>query len=311
MKRRNSAALLLFLVAVSSIIAVRLGPATGESTGQAFAGPQNTGVPDGTSLERIPGDDYYRITTDGQVLDGIEIDGCIVIEANNVVVRNSSITCGATIPAVWLRSGAGLMVEHNTIRGTKGSAAGVAGSNMVARFNDISGTADGLKVGSNTVVDTNWVHGLWEGMTPSGPTHNDGIQMSGGSNVIIRNNSISHSGPNGNGAVFIKAEGGSISNVEIAGNYLVGFGFTARCANGVTDCRIIGNTFEVGTPKFHPAALTHGAVGEIRCNVWSDGRLIDQNTEPCDDKPGPVTGEPTTTTAAPTTTEAPTTTAAP
>ena len=109
-------------------------------------------------------------------------------------------------------------MSGNTIRSTGGSAAGVQGSNMRVEGNDIAGTADGLKVGSNTVVTGNWIHDLWEGQTASGPTHNDGIQMQGGSNVLIQGNTISHAGQQANSAVFFKSDSGPISDVNVINN---------------------------------------------------------------------------------------------
>ncbi|HEY7050594.1 MAG TPA: DUF4082 domain-containing protein, partial [Mycobacterium sp.] len=52
----------------------------------SFPGPSNTGVPVGTKLAVHSGD--MEIDQDGYVLENTEVDGCIIVDANNVTIRN-------------------------------------------------------------------------------------------------------------------------------------------------------------------------------------------------------------------------------
>ena len=48
-------------------------------------GPTTTGVPAGTALTVMTGDQH--LTTAGAVLDAVDLKGCTVIDADNVTVR--------------------------------------------------------------------------------------------------------------------------------------------------------------------------------------------------------------------------------
>ena len=98
--------------------AAPVAPVAPAPTGKPNAA--NTGVPSGTSLTRYTGP--LNITTDGTVIDGKEVYGDLKIQASNVVIRNSYLHCGSTIPAgnsgcVDANSGnvQDLLVENNTI----------------------------------------------------------------------------------------------------------------------------------------------------------------------------------------------------
>jgi hypothetical protein len=243
-----------------------------------------TGVPQDGRLRRLPDDDYFTVESDGEVFDGVEINGCIVILADDVVVRNSLIRCAGPNPAIWQREGEGGVFERNTIEGSEFPSAGIAGSHMEARGNRITGTVDGIKIGPDSVVEGNWISDLAQGEIDGEQTHNDGIQSQGGSQVLIVGNRIE--GPKAwwaNGGAFLKQEADSppIHDAVIASNWFSGFGYTVRCMFEAT-CTIVNNVFVEDSMEWGPFRLEEGATGTIACNEWSDGTEIeDQDTAEC------------------------------
>lgn len=207
-----------------------------------------TGVPVGTVLTRYTGP--LTITTNGTVIDGKEIYGDLKIQARDVVIRNSSLRCGTGHPS----SNTGcidansanvynLLIENNRIRPDSPSyfRDGIVGHEFTARGNDISGTNDGIgifnrpggSVNANVTVQGNYIHDLKHFNTDpahSDGTHNDGIQIQGGSNIAIRGNSIvgSASGVDGswtynghgNTAVMISQNVSTLNNLVIENNWI-------------------------------------------------------------------------------------------
>jgi hypothetical protein len=53
----------------------------------------NTGVPPGTSLTPSGG---FTITTNGQIVEELEVSGTVVVQADNVTIRNSKFTVAGT-----------------------------------------------------------------------------------------------------------------------------------------------------------------------------------------------------------------------
>src|SRR5262249_58867725 len=55
----------------------------------------NTGVPPGTTLTQVNGD--IDVKVDGTVIDGQDIHGCVRVQAANVTIRNSKVSCPSFI----------------------------------------------------------------------------------------------------------------------------------------------------------------------------------------------------------------------
>ncbi len=236
------------------------------------------------------GSDYgataYRITTDGAVIEGYTINRCVVIFANNVTIRDSVVTCAHNIAAIWPNGASNTTIEYNEIIGapiTDPSAAGFICSNTcTAKRNKISGTADGIKAGSNSTIIENYVGQLRGGTTSSGGTHNDGMQIEGSgiANVVIKNNTIDHdcnSQDSGscNTAIWIQ---GTVSNMTIDHNYFKKWQsyFVVR-GNGsnVTGIKVINNVFQIGGVSGTKIAFTGGATAsKIACNINSDNTAV-------------------------------------
>jgi hypothetical protein len=84
----------------------------------------NVGVPAGTTLTNSGG---TTVTTNGAVVNGENITGEVVVEANNVTIENSQITDsgGSGSSAVVVESGvSGLTIQDSTVHGSAATASG-------------------------------------------------------------------------------------------------------------------------------------------------------------------------------------------
>jgi hypothetical protein len=199
-------------------------PTTVQSGG--FPGPSNTGVPSGAKL-RPSG--TVVVTEPGTVIEGLDITGTLDIRADDVVVRRTRIRAsGDDWTVVGIEEGlTGIIIEDCEIDGLgtsgwqDGGTTGIQGEGVTVRRCDIHSVGDGMKAGSNTVFEDNWVHDL----SAAGEPHYDGFQLDGGAqNVAVRHNSISM--PDQTGAVNVGNTFGPISGVVIDRNLLAGGTYT-------------------------------------------------------------------------------------
>lgn len=155
----------------------------------------NTGVPAGTKLKAEVS--QMTIRKSG-VYSGLNIRGGLVIEADNVTVKNSRIRCVDGNHGNCVQLGE----RHNTIQdseiggGASGhdytaSAAaiysgGTSNTNKILRV-DIHHTDDGLRMDGGTTLQDSYIHALASGVNGS---HSDGSQSCGGSGMSFLHNTI-------------------------------------------------------------------------------------------------------------------------
>lgn len=231
--------------------AVSTGTASTPSTSSGY------GVPAGTQLRVVNGD--MKITTDGTVLDGIDLRGYLTVDADNVTIRNSVIRGGAKATSTkalimaWQKP-KNLQILNSTLVATNKSiyVDGISGSGYTADGVEIINTVDGTKViGPNVTIRNSWFHGsYYSNVDPTHPdnqTHNDGIQIEGGYNVLIENNKIEafH-----NAAIQVTQNNQATHNVTVRNNKFSGGG----CTINVTDKGAGGN----GKPIYSFALTTNG-----------------------------------------------------
>lgn len=211
--------------------------------------------------QRVPGTDLMTdakgnltVTTPGVTIEGIDLAGSISVKASNVTIKNSWIRGpkdGQTLKTGLISSlDAGvrnLLIEGCVLRTDENVvvADGIVGHDFTARNNDISRTSDGIGVfnthgpNANAVIEGNYIHDLaWFQNDPVNKpegSHDDGIAVSGGNNIVIRNNRVDtrHSStighvsspqwsPYGMGGILLLNNVSTISNVLIDGNHISG-----------------------------------------------------------------------------------------
>ncbi|MBX9244513.1 carbohydrate-binding protein, partial [Actinotalea ferrariae] len=104
-----------------------------------------------------------RITEDGAVVEGLDIDGCVVVAADDVTIRASRIRCTDTPDnRAVVRDGdhSGLLIEDVEIDGGGTTDIGVDVSRVVLRRLDIHHVNDGVRMGSDIVLEDSWIHDL-------------------------------------------------------------------------------------------------------------------------------------------------------
>jgi hypothetical protein len=222
----------------------------------APAPPSSSGGPTGPSNRAaLQATGSLTITTDGAVVENVDVNGEIRVAAANVTIRNFRANnvvhecCG------------GLVLEDGEIHGEQDPFAdGVTGSNYTVRRLDIHNVVDAFKAGTNTIIENSWIHDLnFVNFGDGSWTHNDGVQIMGGSNIVIRNNVFERN--RGNAAIFIDPDFGVIDDVVVENNILGGGGFTL---------------YSVPSPKAPQFGVPSNV--RIRNNVFIEEHLFDYAT---------------------------------
>lgn len=227
----------------------------------------NTGVPVGTSLTSSGS---FTVTTNGAVIDSLNVTGQIVVRANNVTIRRTRITSGDYYPIDYTGSHTGLLVEDCEILGTSYNVtAGLSFNNYTARRVFVTGCADGFKADANALIEDCYVDGLAIG--PS--THNDGVQATGGSNVTLRHNTFKLGDEPGVSAVVqLGNEWDTNSNWLIENNLIDGGGWSINASSDPADnpgAQVINNRFT------RRAGYGAGGIGGA---VWTGNYYDDDGT---------------------------------
>jgi hypothetical protein len=212
-----------------------------------FPSPLTTGVPAGTQLTEV--DQDVTVTTNGAVLDRLDIHGCVFIQANDVVIRNTRITCHGAYGVRTFDSGVdftGTLIEDTELNGDNNpeSFTGMAFSNVVAVRVDIRGFENGFFFGANGMIQDSYIHDLKLISTE----HPDGVQLDEGSaNITLRHNTIV--APITDAAVIMYPKAGDQNHdILVDDNYLAGGGWTLYCPRQPTaNIRVTNNRFGLAT----------------------------------------------------------------
>lgn len=229
-------------------------------------GPGNTGVPAGTKLKVVTGDQTYAKSN--QVISGLDIRGYVRITGRNVTLRNSIVRGGAKRCNANVISVEGsARIERTEIRPTNPNACldGIRGSNLTMVGLNIHGVVDGIKAGANVLLQDSYIHDLsWFASDPNqggGETHNDAVQSFGTRNITLRHNTLL-AGSQGNAAWQVtQDDGGTATSLRVENNWLDGGGCTLNFAHKggptpMTGIHIVGNRFGRGSTHDCPILIS-------------------------------------------------------
>lgn len=203
------------------------------------------------------------IETDGAVVEDLDITGEVIINANNVTLRNFRINATS-----WYGinvSGSGVVIEDGEIFNML--SAGILGGGYTARrlhIHDSEG--DAIKSSGSVLVEYSFIEKL--GRKPD--SHADGNQTRGGSNITFRYNNIWMPVPGSSNypgspykanANFMLQQ--NIDNFVIESNWLNGGGYTIYCPDG-GGVYIRNNMFG----RDYKYGVVTGNCAEWSGNVW-------------------------------------------
>lgn len=240
----------------------------------------------GSRLTVIRGD--LIASRSGQVINGVDVRGSIIVRAANVTIRNSVVRGGTNAaarrywPLVDARAGAAhLLIQDTVIAESTPSAwnaSGIGGSNFTARRVKILGQVDSVNItGSNVTVEDSvlgrnvYYPNHWQSQK-SGGTHNDNVQVLRGDNVTIRGNIMTDSHGLG---VIAAPEWGSVRNLLVENNFIdngeCSSKFTTKGGNA-SSMTIRNNVFGGHQRSWKCYIVTAGGVAaKVSGNVMSNG----------------------------------------
>jgi hypothetical protein len=222
------------------------GPVTRHT--DCVASPHSCGFPDatntGANCSQLAPSGSITVTSDGAMVTGKKISGGITVQASNVRITNDCLTSSDIYPIHFV-SGSNLVIDHVTVTGTGGGcsrAVEPAGNGVVMDHMNVSGCEDGVQMYDHDVLENSYIHDL--AFTSS--SHNDGVQQNGGSNDVVRHNTIFNP-HNQTSCVNFTTDFGGISNILITGNLLNGGNYTVYSRSGgngdPTGLTVTGNHF--------------------------------------------------------------------
>ena len=238
----------------------------------------STGVPAGTTLTAYTGP--ATITARGTVINAKKITTCLVIKADDVVIKNSLISSTCFFNVLSDDGNTGLQLTDVEIdgRGNTGSDSGVNGSGYTCLRCDVHGTIDGFKAGSGVTIKDSWVHDL--AMTDD--SHNDGIQSLGTTGLTVKHNRIVLADGATSAVILSTGSADAMRNVVISDNLLGGGAFTVYggyssgvdVKSRVSNIAITANRFST---RIHPKSGAYGPLTStdspvvVSGNTWYDG----------------------------------------
>lgn len=239
----------------------------------AWPDATNTGVPVGTTLTDHIGD--LTTTSDGQVIDSLNITGLLQISHNDVTVQRCKVTNGGDWVIVQDIAITGTNIFDCELDGMSAAGTGIRMGNGTVKRCNIHGSNDGVVLKrDNVLIQDNYIWGL-------AGEHMDGIQNDGEcSHLVIRHNTI-HNPNNETSCVMLDTFFGPLTDVIIDNNQLIGAGYNIYCtesdASGfaITDITITNNVMTQGANGFYDFYNFSGYTPTRTGNVSSRGVWID------------------------------------
>ncbi|WP_158237611.1 right-handed parallel beta-helix repeat-containing protein [Bradyrhizobium forestalis] len=217
------------------------------------------------------------IAVAGTTISGLDIQGGVTVDADNVTIEMSRISAKAWAVIKIDPHRTGVVVRDCTIDG-RGAGPdgngnqGIMGQGTFQR-NNISNVENGIVLtGKGSLIEDNFIHGLNAGGAP----HYDGIQIDGGiSDTVIRHNTIVNS-HGAAGAIMIDNEFGPVSNIVIEGNLLAGGSYTIYSdgkfnGNPISGVSITDN--HIGSGQYGPTLFRSNRPTYLR-NATDGWRLV-------------------------------------
>ncbi|MGA3565156.1 hypothetical protein [Melissospora conviva] len=239
---------------------------------EQWPGPTSTGVPPGTQLRKVSG--KLRLNTDGEVVSGIDLTGCVEVRAKNVTIEKSRITCDSSTFSIRTHdSAANLLISDVEIDGTGRNSTAICCANYTARRVNIHHALDGPRLSDNTVVEDSWIHSL----SRQPGSHNDTLQITGGRNVLVRGNRLDayrdDTDDPMNACIMIGSTTGVVRDVRFVGNYCDGGNYSVHTRADLNGANILIRDNRYGRNQRYGVVSDPDQAGILfdqHSNVWFD-----------------------------------------
>lgn len=258
----------------------------------------NTGVPAGTQLTVVNGDQTYA--QDNQVISGLDIHGDVMITGKNVTIKNSIIR-GSNNPCrvgtdgddntalIWVRAdyNASLIFQDSELSPSYPTACvdGMWAVNTTILRGNIHSTADGIKAHDSTTVQDSYIHDLTlfpfdpnQGPTGGDGVHNDAIQSyDGNKHINIIHNNLAMTEDDNSDYQLTQDLGLQATDIHIESNWLYGGGCSLNLSHKggptpMTGIYILNNRFGRNTNFSNCPIIisTRTVLSQNTGNVWDD-----------------------------------------
>lgn len=240
-------------------------PGGPDSWGGCWPGPNNTGVPAGTSLTTYTGP--CTITANNTVIDAKIINCDMIIQAANVQVTRSRFNNGS-IETDENSTGYSFTITDSEVNIGNRAGTGVGAVNFTATRVRVTGGNRSMHCWNNCTITDSYVHGQFT--DPSGTFHESGIRM--GQSATFRHNSIICDAPD------VPPDGGCSAD-------LTGYGDFGPVQNNTIDKNLFGATTGGycsygGSSSGKPySSQTNHIV--FTNNVWQKGTKMGQHGYTC------------------------------
>lgn len=254
----------------------------------------------GVTLTVHPGD--LNVTTDGAIIDSLDVHGNINVRANNVTIRRSRVVHGQVFNSRRINNGGvvtetqytGLVLEDVELDGrpftTKVTAyrAPIGGNAYTARRVDVHHWGDGFIARNDVVIEDSYVHDLIsEGDAATTGSHNYAAGGNGGHHVVIRHNRLECGADNCSATVPFYGDFEPLDDVLVQNNLMnggqyciMGGSIPAKPFPVAQHMRFLdnrlGRTFFTSCGHYGPATYFDpaGTGNQWANNVWDDTGVV-------------------------------------
>jgi hypothetical protein len=234
-----------------------------------------TGIPSGTPALTVIADSKHT-EKDGQVFDAVELQGRLYVDHPNVVIKRSRLV-GDMYYAVYTT----IPDSHLTIEDSDIVGGVLLTDHFVGRRNHLHAPTGGTRddgwifAASDVLLEDN----LIDGLVGDPGAHLDGIQIMGGSRIVLRHNWIEAksppiSGGGVNAAVFFAPDKDAIADVTVECNMLIEKeGYYPLRIDSKAPIVVRKNRWQKGHLGA-PVLVTGDAVTTWEDNAYDDGEVI-------------------------------------
>jgi hypothetical protein len=171
-------------------------PGGPDGSGRCWPGPDNTGVPAGTTLTDYTGQEsepgVCTITTPNTTIDRKIVNCILVIRAANVTITNSKLNTRVLLDVDDPESRSwSLTIQDSEVDGGQKQLQAIGWGNLKVIRSNIHGGQNAVQCEKNSLsclVEDSYLHGQY--IPPDADWHLDGFLSDGGQNMTLRHNYV-------------------------------------------------------------------------------------------------------------------------